>query len=101
MLLQLSAEEKASCPFDEVFAFDRTVSRLLEMQSEPYNIAIQASLLQPGDQGCGYRHLMAACALAPLDSKVRALLPSMHPIDLSLTRPIDSTIVLRYEHSCL
>ena len=38
LLLQLSAEEKASCPFDEIFAFDRTVSRylLLYPTSFPY-----------------------------------------------------------------
>lgn len=35
-LLQLSTEEKRDSVFDEVFAFDRTVSRLLEMQSLPY-----------------------------------------------------------------
>jgi predicted ATPase len=35
-LLDVTDEEKASCPFDEVFAFDRTVSRLLEMQSGSY-----------------------------------------------------------------
>mmetsp|Transcript_22588 Transcript_22588/g.23264 ORF Transcript_22588/g.23264 Transcript_22588/m.23264 type:complete len:202 (-) Transcript_22588:126-731(-) len=32
----ISEEEKRSTPFDEVFAFDRTVSRLLEMQSQDY-----------------------------------------------------------------
>lgn len=37
-LLDVADEEKASCPFDEVFAFDRTVSRLLEMQSGSYLI---------------------------------------------------------------
>ena len=68
-----------------VFAFDRTVSRLLEMQSEPYKMTVQASLLQSGDQGCGYRHLMAACALTPFDSKVRKLLPSTFSIYLYRT----------------
>ena len=35
-LLNVSADEKSQCVHDEVFAFDRTVSRLLEMQSEEY-----------------------------------------------------------------
>ena len=35
-LLDMTPDEKASCPFDEVFAFDRTVSRLLEMRSVEY-----------------------------------------------------------------
>jgi hypothetical protein len=37
-LLYLTVEEKAHCAFDEVFAFDRTVSRLLEMSSEAYAV---------------------------------------------------------------
>ena len=41
-LLQLSAEEKRVSVHDEVFAFDRTVSRLLEMQSEKYVHAAKA-----------------------------------------------------------
>ena len=35
-LLDMTVDEKANCPFDEVFAFDRTVSRLLEMRSVEY-----------------------------------------------------------------
>ena len=35
-LLELSEETRRNTTFDEVFAFDRTVSRLLEMQSESY-----------------------------------------------------------------
>jgi hypothetical protein len=34
--LNLSDEVRRSANYDEVFAFDRTVSRLLEMQSESY-----------------------------------------------------------------
>lgn len=32
----ITEEEKLTTPFDEIFAFDRTVSRLLEMQSQDY-----------------------------------------------------------------
>lgn len=35
-LLQISEAEKAQSLYDEVFAFDRTISRLLEMQSAEY-----------------------------------------------------------------
>ena len=35
-LLQISPEEKRNAAYDEVFAYDRTVSRLLEMSSLPY-----------------------------------------------------------------
>lgn len=35
-LLELTDDERQSANFDEVFAFDRTVSRLLEMSSLPY-----------------------------------------------------------------
>jgi AFG1-like ATPase len=35
-LLNVSAEERKTSHFDEMFAFDRTVSRLLEMQSLAY-----------------------------------------------------------------
>jgi hypothetical protein len=35
-ILKLTEAEKKSSSFDEVFAFDRTLSRLLEMQSTPY-----------------------------------------------------------------
>jgi len=35
-LLELTAEERKSSMHDELFAFDRTASRLLEMQSESY-----------------------------------------------------------------
>jgi len=35
-LLAISAEERKSAVHDELFAFDRTASRLLEMQSESY-----------------------------------------------------------------
>ncbi len=35
-LLSLTDDEKTNCGFDEAFAFDRTVSRLLEMQSVAY-----------------------------------------------------------------
>lgn len=35
-LLDMTADDKANCSFDEVFAFDRTVSRLLEMRSVEY-----------------------------------------------------------------
>jgi predicted ATPase len=46
-LLDLSPEDKAASPFDEVFAFDRTVSRLLEMQSEAYRAARAEPLPMP------------------------------------------------------
>ncbi|CAE7771982.1 unnamed protein product, partial [Symbiodinium microadriaticum] len=45
-LLNVSPEEKASCVHDEVFAFDRTVSRLLEMQSEEYTTGYYTEWLQ-------------------------------------------------------
>ena len=35
-LLQISADDRKNAVYDEVFAFDRTVSRLLEMSSLPY-----------------------------------------------------------------
>jgi len=35
-LLQISVDEKKNAVYDEVFAYDRTVSRLLEMSSLPY-----------------------------------------------------------------
>lgn len=35
-LLPLNADERRGAVHDEIFAFDRTASRLLEMQSEPY-----------------------------------------------------------------
>ena len=40
------------------------------MQSEPYQAATRTTTLLPprGDKGCVYRHLMAACALAPVDN---------------------------------
>ena len=44
-LLQISPEEKAASSFDEVFAFDRTISRLLEMQSVSY---FQAAVARHG-----------------------------------------------------
>lgn len=44
-LFEISAEEKAKSVHDEVFAFDRTVSRLLEMQSLPYKTG--AALKRP------------------------------------------------------
>jgi len=40
-LLQLSDDEKKTSVHDEVFAFARTVSRLLEMQSEDYSHAVK------------------------------------------------------------
>jgi len=47
-LLQLTAEEKASSSFDEIFAFDRTVSRLLEMQSVSYSEAANKKTVASG-----------------------------------------------------
>lgn len=41
-LLMVTEEEKRTTPFDEIFAFDRTVSRLLEMQSQDY-LSVQYS----------------------------------------------------------
>lgn len=42
-LLQITDEEKAKSLYDEVFAFDRTVSRLIEMQSAEYLKAVALS----------------------------------------------------------
>jgi cell division protein ZapE len=41
-LLQVSADDKKNAVYDEVFAYDRTVSRLLEMSSLPYLEACHA-----------------------------------------------------------
>jgi hypothetical protein len=46
-LLQLTAEDKASSSFDEIFAFDRTVSRMLEMQSVSYFEAATRKSVRP------------------------------------------------------
>lgn len=46
-LLSVTPEERQACPFDEIFAFDRTVSRLLEMQSEQYLAAAQVKTRAP------------------------------------------------------
>jgi predicted ATPase len=35
-LLQISAEDKATSQYDEHFAFDRAISRILEMQSDEW-----------------------------------------------------------------
>lgn len=46
-LLQLTAGDKASSSFDEIFAFDRTVSRMLEMQSVSYFEAATRKSVRP------------------------------------------------------
>lgn len=57
-LLQLTEEERLSCTFDEIFAFDRTVSRLLEMQSASY--LNKASAKSPGPRDWLLTRLQAA-----------------------------------------
>ena len=50
-LLQISPDDKAASSFDEVFAFDRTISRLLEMQSVSYfQAAVARRGLSPRDK---------------------------------------------------
>jgi hypothetical protein len=50
-LLQISPDDKAASSFDEVFAFDRTISRLLEMQSVSYfQAAVARHGLSPRDK---------------------------------------------------
>lgn len=50
-LFEVSAEDKTNSTFDEVFAWDRTVSRLIEMQSVKYLSELARTL--DGDQFLG------------------------------------------------
>ena len=63
-LLPLTAQEKQASAFDELFAFDRTVSRLLEMQSAEY----LSSIRPVGHAFLFNRHKISLQSLKLLDS---------------------------------
>jgi len=74
-LLILSPEEKAT-PHDEIFAFDRTVSRLLEMQSQSYVTAAKES--RPGELQALRQVLVGGGGVGQVSTVVPSSLKSLH-----------------------
>lgn len=73
-LLPLSPDEKASS-YDEVFAFDRTISRLLEMQSQPYVTASKEK--RPGEVDA-IRQILIGPGASQSGGSVPTSLKSLH-----------------------
>lgn len=79
-LLQLSEEDRGRSTKDEIFAFDRTISRLLEMQSAYYVEAWRANYY-PGEGPAGLKRDFARlCDLRSSDSL--EALGNLHDTDL-------------------
>ena len=78
-LLELSDEDRARSTKDEIFAFDRTISRLLEMQSSSYVEAWRADYY-PSEGSAGIKRDFPK--LCDADGDVLVALASMPDDDL-------------------